>query len=107
MSHTRVLSVSSDSAHHFTKPRRDAIVLVAGQGVEGDAHSGTTVQHRSRVRRDPTQPNLRQVHLIHRELFDEVDADVSPAISARTSRPRESMCSPFLEGRCFGWARMP
>lgn len=78
MSHTRVLAVSSDSAHHFTKPRRDAIVLVAGQGVEGDAHAGTTVQHRSRVRRDPTQPNLRQVHLIHRELFDEVDADVSP-----------------------------
>ena len=53
----------------------DEIVLVEGVGVEGDAHAGTTVQHLSRVRRDPTQPNLRQVHLIHAELFDEVAAD--------------------------------
>lgn len=73
-----VVSVSSDDKHRFTKPRREAISLVAGLGVEGDAHFGATVQHLSRVRRDPTQPNLRQVHLIHRELFDEVDADVSP-----------------------------
>lgn len=53
----------------------------AGLGVEGDAHSGTTVQHRSRVARDPSQPNLRQVHLIHAELFDELHAagfDIAP-----------------------------
>jgi MOSC domain-containing protein YiiM len=31
-----------------------------------------TVKHRSRVAQDPTQPNLRQVHLIHEELFAEV-----------------------------------
>lgn len=66
------MSVSRDSAHRFSKPTVDAVTLVAGLGVEGDAHFGATVQHLSRVRRDPTQPNLRQVHLIHSELFDEV-----------------------------------
>lgn len=78
MTTCRVLSVSSDDQHHFTKPRREAITLVAGVGVEGDAHSGATVQHLSRVRRDPSQPNLRQVHLIHSELFDELEANVAP-----------------------------
>ena len=52
----------------------DSIRLVAGHGVEGDAHAGETVKHRSRVRRDPSQPNLRQVHLIHGELHDELQA---------------------------------
>ena len=74
----RVISVSRDDEHRFTKPRRESITLVAGLGVEGDAHFGATVQHLSRVRRDPTQPNLRQVHLIHSELFDEVTADIAP-----------------------------
>jgi len=78
MTTARVVSVSSDDEHRFTKPPREAITLIAGLGVEGDAHFGATVQHVSRVRRDPTQPNLRQVHLIHRELFDEIDADVTP-----------------------------
>lgn len=57
--------------HRFSKPPADSILLVAGLGVAGDAHAGTLVQHRSRVRRDPNQLNLRQVHLIHAELFDE------------------------------------
>ena len=70
--------VSRDGKHRFSKTAEDAITLVAGLGVEGDAHFGETVQHLSRVRRDPTQPNLRQVHLIHSELFDEVTADVEP-----------------------------
>ena len=70
----RVVSVSRDDEHRFTKPRVDEIVLIEGWGVEGDTHAGTTVQHRSRVARDPSQPNLRQVHLIHAELFDEVAA---------------------------------
>lgn len=74
----RVIGVSRDERHRFSKGREDSITLVAGLGVEGDAHSGATVQHLSRVRRDPTQPNLRQVHLIHRELFDEVTAEVAP-----------------------------
>jgi MOSC domain-containing protein YiiM len=56
----------------MSKPTDDAIRLVAGLGVEGDAHQGVTVKHRSRVRADPTQPNLRQVHLIHEELHDEL-----------------------------------
>ena len=56
----------------FSKERHDELVLVAGMGVEGDAHFGATVRHRSRVAADPTQPNLRQVHLMHGELFDEL-----------------------------------
>jgi len=69
-----VLSVSRDSEHRFTKPSCEAITLLEGLGVAGDAHLGVTVQHRSRVAADPTRPNLRQVHLIHSELFAEVTA---------------------------------
>jgi MOSC domain-containing protein YiiM len=68
----RVVAVARDGSHHFSKPVVDEVTLIEGLGVEGDAHAGTTVQHRSRVARDPSQPNLRQVHLIHAELFDEV-----------------------------------
>lgn len=77
----RVVAVSRDDEHRFSKPTRDSITLIAGIGVEGDAHSGTTVQHLSRVKRDPQSPNLRQVHLIHAELFDEMadrGHDVAP-----------------------------
>jgi MOSC domain-containing protein YiiM len=69
-----VIAVSSNASHSFSKPVRASIRLIAGLGVEGDAHQGVTVQHRSRVARDPSRPNLRQVHLIHRELFDELGA---------------------------------
>lgn len=72
----RVLSVSSAPAHGFSKIVQPAIQLMAGEGVEGDAHRGVTVKHRSRVAVDPSQPNLRQVHLIHAELFE--DAAVRP-----------------------------
>lgn len=68
----RVLAVASDDGHRFAKQPRDAIVLLAGLGVEGDAHCGVTVRHRSRVARTPDAPNLRQVHLIHAELLDEL-----------------------------------
>lgn len=64
-----VLSVHRSSDHAFSKQENDEIQLVAGLGVQGDAHVGAQVQHRSRVAADPTQPNLRQVHLIHNELF--------------------------------------
>jgi MOSC domain-containing protein YiiM len=67
-----VVAVASRPEHAVSKVPRDAITLVAGLGVAGDTHAGTTVQHRSRVRADPTQPNLRQVHLIHAELHDEL-----------------------------------
>ncbi|MEW2623357.1 MOSC domain-containing protein [Streptomyces sp. NPDC048106] len=67
-----VTAVSRNSEYSFTKPNRESIDLLAGLGVEGDVHAGVTVKHRSRVAQDPTQPNLRQVHLIHEELFDEV-----------------------------------
>ncbi|TFY99331.1 MOSC domain-containing protein [Ramlibacter henchirensis] len=70
----RVEAVHRSGVHGFSKHAEDAITLVAGFGVEGDAHAGATVKHRSRVRRDPTQPNLRQVHLIHAELFEELMA---------------------------------
>jgi len=70
----RVEAVSQASAHRFSKQSRMWITLLAGLGVEGDAHLGTTVRHRSRVARDPTQPNLRQVHLLHQELLEELRA---------------------------------
>jgi len=66
-------SVHRSAVHAVTKERVDRITLVVGHGVDGDAHLGSTVQHRSRVARDPTQPNLRQVHLIHAELHDELE----------------------------------
>ena len=70
----RVTAVSLSDEHTFSKEQRDGIRLLAGLGVEGDAHLGKTVQHRSRMAADPAQPNLRQVHLIHAELFDELQA---------------------------------
>ncbi|MEU9391640.1 MOSC domain-containing protein [Streptomyces sp. NPDC048324] len=72
MSGGSVAAVSSNGTYTFTKPNRDSITLLQGLGVEGDVHAGVTVKHRSRVARDPSQPNLRQVHLMHEELFDEV-----------------------------------
>lgn len=75
MSEGRVVAVSRDEGHGFSKPVCERIRLLAGLGVEGDAHLGATVQHRSRVARDPRQPNLRQVHLIHTELLDEIARD--------------------------------
>lgn len=69
-----VVGVSIDGQHRFSKRSVESIRLIAGLGVEGDAHLGVTVQHQTRVRSDPTQPNLRQVHLMHAELFDELRA---------------------------------
>lgn len=77
----RIVTVARDDKHSFSKPVDDSIELIAGRGVRGDAHYGETVQHRSRVARDPSAPNLRQVHLIHGELLDELSNrgfDVEP-----------------------------
>lgn len=68
----RALAVHRKGSHAFSKDSVAQIELVAGHGVRGDAHCGVTVKHRSRVARDPTQPNLRQVHLIHDELLQEL-----------------------------------
>ncbi len=76
-----VTHVARRPGHSFSKTLQDAVLLVAGLGVDGDGHAGATVQHRSRVARDPTQPNLRQVHLIPGELHDELNSagfDVAP-----------------------------
>lgn len=69
-----VVAVSRKSGHGVDKPNQLVIRLVEGRGVEGDAHFGVTVKHRSRVRQNPDQPNLRQVHLIHAELHEELAA---------------------------------
>jgi MOSC domain-containing protein YiiM len=69
-----VVAVSRKATHGVDKPNQLVIRLVEGHGVEGDAHYGIKVKHRSRVRQDPDQPNLRQVHLIHAELHDELAA---------------------------------
>jgi MOSC domain-containing protein YiiM len=70
---SQVLMVSKCQTYAFSKPQKREIHLQAGLGVEGDAHNGATVKHRHRMTIDPTQPNLRQVHLIHAELFDELN----------------------------------
>jgi len=67
-----VIAVSQSLTHSFSKSNQESINLLAGLGVGGDAHMGEKVQHRSRVAKDPNQPNLRQVHLIHAELHDEL-----------------------------------
>jgi MOSC domain-containing protein YiiM len=77
----RVIAVCAARGHNFSKPPLLSIRLVPGLGVEGDGHYGATVQHPYLARKDPTAPNLRQVHLIHEELFTEVAAkgfDIKP-----------------------------
>lgn len=67
-----VLAVHARAVHAFSKDAQPRIELLPGAGVAGDAHCGETVRHRSRVARDPTQPNLRQVHLLHAELLEDL-----------------------------------
>lgn len=77
-----VIALAKAPDHSFSKQVASEIRVIAGLGVEGDAHQGAEVKHRSRVAVDPSQPNLRQVHLIHAELFDELSAkgfDVAPS----------------------------
>lgn len=72
MTDGRVFAVASNGSHRFSKVLVPEIEVITGRGVKGDAHEGVTVRHRSRVAIDPSQPNLRQVHLIHAELFEEI-----------------------------------
>lgn len=72
MGRPHVEAVCRDGKHRFSKTPTTQIDIIAGHGVRGDAHAGEKVQHLSRVRANPDQPNLRQVHLIHTELFDEL-----------------------------------
>jgi len=67
-----VIAVARSPAHGFSKATVPEIRLLTGLGVEGDAHAGDRVKHRSRVARDPTQPNLRQVHLLPTEMLEEL-----------------------------------
>ncbi|MBT8233756.1 MAG: MOSC domain-containing protein [Saprospiraceae bacterium] len=83
MKNGRVIAVHKCPHHQLSKISQPFINIIEGQGIEGDAHKGMTVKHRSRVRKDPTQPNLRQVHLMHSELFDELSAegfDIEPGM---------------------------
>ena len=94
-----VEAVSRAPVHRLSKADAEVIRLLAGLGVEGDAHLGRTVQHRSRVARDPRRPNLRQVHLIHAELHDELRArgfDVAPGVMGEnvTTRGLELLALP-------------
>lgn len=76
----KVLAVHRSPTHSFSKQMAHSIRLVAGLGVDGDAHGGATVKHRSRVARDPSQPNLRQVHLVHIELLRELQSLGHPVV---------------------------
>lgn len=67
-----IVALHRDDLHRFSKQAQSRLHLLEGLGVEGDAHCGATVRHRSRVKQAPTQPNLRQVHLLHAELFNEL-----------------------------------
>ncbi len=76
-----VLAVARDAGHNFSKPVCDSINVVTGLGVEGDAHYGKLIQHLYRIKKEPNDPNLRQIHLIHRELHEELRAkgfDIAP-----------------------------
>ena len=70
-----IIAVARNGQHAFSKNVVPEVRLIEGLGVDGDAHAGTTVKHRSRVARDPAQVNLRQVHLLHSELLDELRAN--------------------------------
>ena len=83
----RVVAVSRDAVHHFSKVNCESITLLAGLGVEGDAHLGVTVKHRSRLRRDPSQPNLRPVHRSHVEVI----AGVNLPMLIRLESARKAM----------------
>lgn len=76
-----VVAVHLDARHAFSKQSVSKIELIAGHGVRGDAHFGITAQHLSKIAKDPTQPNLRQVHLLHEGLLQELHSkgfDVAP-----------------------------
>lgn len=75
MNRAMVESVHRSESHDFTKATVEEVVLVAGVGIEGDAHAGATVQHVSRKKKDADRPNLRQVHLVSAELHEELVAD--------------------------------
>src|SRR5215212_9972084 len=105
-----VTAVSRSGTHTMSKPNQESIQLLTGLGVADDAHQGETVKHRSRVQRDPTQPNLRQVHLIHAELHDERrDAGfaVSPGQMGETANPAVSICSDCRSGHDCSWVIQP
>ena len=102
-----VIAVSRSGSHSFTKPNETAIRLLAGLGVEGDAHLGELVKHRSNIRKDPSKPNLRQVHLIHAELHDALRADgyrVSPSVMGEniTTRSLDLLALPVGARLRFG-----
>ena len=88
-----VTAVSRSATHTRVKKNQDSIRIQAGLGVEGDAHLGEKVQHLSRVERDPNQPNLRQVHLIHAELHDELGAAGFAVAASAGIMPRSASTS--------------
>lgn len=100
----RVVGVHAKGDHAFSKESVPSIELIAGQGVAGDAHCGITVRHRSRVARDPTQPNLRQVHLLHSELLAELAAkglDVLPGQMGENITTTGLELLALAEGTCL------
>ena len=103
----RVVAVALSGTHSMTKAAREKIRLLEGLGVEGDAHMGATVKHRSRVARDPSQANLRQVHFIHAELFEDLRAkgfDVGPGLMGEnvTTRGIDLLALPRGTRLCLG-----
>ena len=85
-----VVAVSSDPAHRFSKWVRPYVRLIENFGIEGDAHAGPFVKHRYDARRTPSQPNLRQVHMIQCELFSRIEGAWFRGAAGRTRRERHN-----------------
>ena len=77
----RVIALSISPQHTMHKFARPSVMLIEGIGVEGDAHAGEKVKHRSRVAKNPDQPNLRQVHLVAQELIEQLQKDGFPVVA--------------------------
>jgi hypothetical protein len=103
-----VAGVFVSGAHTFSKSERHSVTLLQGLGIESDAHCGSTVQHLSDRKNDPTRPNLRQLHLIQNELIEELNAtgfDVRPGDLGDISPRGRLICRPCLRARCCGSLR--
>ncbi len=106
----RVTAVSSMGTYAFTKPNRESVTLLAGLGVEGDVHAGEKIKHRFRMTYEPDLPNLRQVHLMHEELFDELNGKgfaVSAGQLGENITTAVSTCCRCRPAPCCTSARRP
>jgi len=68
-----VLALCRNENPGIPKIQVDSIQLVEEFGVEGDYHAGKTIRHRYLAKKDPDQPNHRQVLLIDAKILGDLD----------------------------------